>query len=77
MVSLATMRWLSGLLGSRRGLRRGKQHQQVKRGLRYDVFSQTEEICITLVGKSKTVANYISLRIQKCVPNLDFLYSLF
>ncbi|CAP91627.1 Nuclear control of ATPase protein 2 [Penicillium rubens] len=34
LVSFATMRWLGGLLGSRRGLRRGKQRHELRRGLR-------------------------------------------
>ncbi|KAG0156532.1 hypothetical protein PDIDSM_3711 [Penicillium digitatum] len=34
LVSFATMRWLGGLLGSRRGLRKGQQQQKLRRGLR-------------------------------------------
>ncbi|KAJ5824404.1 Nuclear control of ATP synthase 2 [Penicillium robsamsonii] len=34
LVSFATMRWLGSLLGSRRGLRKGKQRHELKRGLR-------------------------------------------
>ncbi|KAJ5207172.1 Nuclear control of ATP synthase 2 [Penicillium cf. griseofulvum] len=34
LVSFATMRWLGSLLGSRRGLRKGKQRDELKRGLR-------------------------------------------
>ncbi|KAJ5498411.1 hypothetical protein N7453_007462 [Penicillium expansum] len=34
LVSFATMRWLGGLLGSRRGLRKGKQRHKLRRGLR-------------------------------------------
>ncbi|CDM26702.1 hypothetical protein CBS147339_8698 [Penicillium roqueforti] len=34
LVSFATMRWLGGLLGSRRGLRKGKQRHELRRGLR-------------------------------------------
>ncbi|CAI7660518.1 unnamed protein product [Penicillium glandicola] len=34
LVSFATMRWLGGLLGSRRGSRKGKQRHELKRGLR-------------------------------------------
>ncbi|KAJ5543046.1 hypothetical protein N7535_005475 [Penicillium sp. DV-2018c] len=34
LVSFATVRWFAGLLGSRRGLRRGKQRHDAKRGLR-------------------------------------------
>ncbi|KAJ5788087.1 hypothetical protein N7457_003077 [Penicillium paradoxum] len=34
LVSFATFRWLGGLLGSRRGLRKGRHQHEVKRGLR-------------------------------------------
>ncbi|KAJ5977442.1 hypothetical protein N7501_000784 [Penicillium viridicatum] len=34
LVSFATMRWLGGLLGSRRGMRKGKQRHELRRGLR-------------------------------------------
>ncbi|KAJ5964629.1 uncharacterized protein N7479_004505 [Penicillium vulpinum] len=34
LVSFATMRWLGGVLGSRRGLRKGKQRHKLRRGLR-------------------------------------------
>ncbi|KGO70964.1 Nuclear control of ATP synthase 2 [Penicillium italicum] len=34
LVSFATMRWLGGLLGSRQGLRKGKQRHELRRGLR-------------------------------------------
>jgi nuclear-control-of-ATPase protein 2 len=37
MVSLATLRWLGGFIGNRRGMRTGKQRHELKRGLRYDI----------------------------------------
>ncbi|KAJ5338775.1 hypothetical protein N7452_005503 [Penicillium brevicompactum] len=36
LVSLATIRWLGGLFGNRRGSQTGKQRHELKRGLRYD-----------------------------------------
>lgn len=36
LVSLATIRWLGGLFGNRRGSQSGKQRHELKRGLRYD-----------------------------------------
>lgn len=35
LVSFAALRWLGGILGSRRGLQKGKQRHELKRGLRY------------------------------------------
>lgn len=56
------MRWLGGLLGSRRGLRKGKQRHELRRGLRYDaiklVYNLTRLILV--------------LYMQECGSHFDF-----
>lgn len=67
MVSLATLKWLGGLIGNRRGLRTGKQRHELKRGLRYDASS----------GRINSIWNQIlTLKNQECGSYFDLLYGI-
>lgn len=59
------MRWLGGLLGSRRGMRKGKQRHELRRGLRYDArCPQT--------GVQLFTRPILILYMQECGPHFDF-----
>jgi len=50
MVSYATLRWIVGLFGNRRGLQRGKRRHELRRGLRCVLWTTELEILYSANG---------------------------